>query len=167
MNSSFTKHLLIAIFLAMAWLPVRSQLTLVREVVASGGGSSTSGTVTFDYTIGETMVVTLGGGIMLSQGFQQPEVLPPLTPGISPVLDFMLFPNPAVTTVKMEFDLLTHATVVYMIVNTAGQVIFQDIKTFGAGKVTIPTPVDRLAAGIYTVIIKVNGHVRTEKLIVQ
>ncbi|QEH43511.1 T9SS type A sorting domain-containing protein [Chitinophaga sp. XS-30] len=167
MNHYSTKLLLPAIMLAMAWLPARSQLVLVRQAVASGGGSGPAGAVNFDFTIGETMVTTLSGGIMLTQGFQQPEVLPPVTQGASPILDFMLFPNPAVTTVKMEFDLLTEATVVYMIVNTAGQVIFQDIKPFGPGKVTIPTPVDRLAAGIYTVIIKVNGHVRTEKLIVQ
>lgn len=167
MNHLSTKHLLIAILLAMAWLPVKSQLVLVRQVVASGGSTGTAGGVSFDYTIGETMVTTVSGGIMLSQGFQQPEVLPPVTPGTNPVLDFMLFPNPAVTTVKMQFDLLMNATVVYLIVNTAGQVIYQDIKNFGAGKITIPTPVDKLAAGIYTVILKVNGHVQTEKLIVQ
>lgn len=168
MNQSFTKPLFVALLMAMAWLPARSQLVMVRQVTASSGGSAAAGNVTFDFTIGELATSALtGGGLMLTEGFQQPEVLPPLQPGMSPILDFILFPNPALTTMKMQFDLITNATVVYMIVNTSGQVIYQDVKTFGPGKVLIPTPVDKLAPGIYTVIIKVNGTHHTEKLIVQ
>lgn len=168
MKHCSTKLLLMAIFLALAWLPARSQLVLVREVVASSGSSGMAGGILLDYTIGEPAVLTLpGSGLMLTQGFQQPEVIPHPPQGASPVLDFMLYPNPALTTVRISFNLLTDATVVFMLMNTAGQVIYQDVKVYGAGKITIPTPVDKLASGIYTVIFKVNGHVFTEKLIVQ
>lgn len=163
-----TKHLLLAIFLAMAWLPSKAQLVLVREVTASSGTSGTAGNITIDYTIGEAMVQTFSnGGLLLTQGFHQPEVLPPILPGGPAALDFMLYPNPALTTVKVGFNLLTDATVVFMLVNTLGQVIYQEVKTFGPGKIVIPVQVDRLAAGIYTVVFKVQSQVFTEKLIIQ
>lgn len=163
-----TRYLLLAIFLAMAWLPSKAQLTLVREVVAGSGGSGAAGGITIDYTIGEGVVETFGAGdILLTQGFHQPEVLPPLAPGAPAVMDFMLYPNPALTTVKISFNLLTDASVVFLLVNTTGQVIYQDVRMYGPGKIVIPTPVDRLAAGIYTVVFKVQGQVYTEKLIVQ
>ncbi len=168
MKRLFTKYWLIAILMAIAWMPAKAQIVLVRQVTAAAGGSAAAGNFSFDYTIGEPVITTISAGdILLSQGFNQPEVLPLLPQGSNPVMDFILFPNPAVSTVKIQFNLLTDASVVFLIVNTAGQVIYQDIKMYGAGKITIPTPVDKLAAGIYTVIFKVNGHVFTEKLIVQ
>lgn len=162
------RFLLPAILLALTWLPSNAQLVLVREVVANSGGTGTVGAISIDYTIGEPIVQTYAaGGIVLTQGFQQPEILPPIAPGSPMALDFMLFPNPAVTTVKVGFNLLTDATVVFMLVNTLGQVIYQDVKVYGPGKIVIPIQVDRLASGIYTVIFKVQGQVFTEKLIVQ
>lgn len=168
MKHFFTKHLLIAVLLAIAWLPANAQLVLVRDVAASSGGTGVAGGISFDYTIGEPAVTTIAAGSwMLSQGFQQPEILPPLAPGISPIMDFILFPNPAATTARTQFSLLTETTITLMLVNTAGQVIYSERRVYGVGKVTIPTPVDKLAAGIYTVIIKAGGMVYTEKLIVQ
>lgn len=168
MKHLFTKYLLIAVLMAIAWLPASAQLVLVRDVAASSGGTGTAGGITFDYTIGEPAVATIAAGSwMLSQGFQQPEILPPLAPGVSPLVDFILFPNPASTTARMQFNLLSENTITLMLVNTAGQVLYSERRVYGAGKVTIPTPVDKLAAGIYTVIIKAGGMIYTEKLIVQ
>lgn len=168
MKHLFTKYLLIAVLMAMAWLPTNAQLVLVREVVASSGGTGVAGGITFDYTIGEPAVTTIAAGSwMLSQGFQQPEILPPLAPGVPVLMDFILFPNPAATTARTQFNLLAETSITIMLVNTAGQVIYADTRLYGVGKVTIPTQVDRLAAGIYTVIIKAGGMIYTEKLIVQ
>lgn len=163
-----TKHLLLAAFLAIAWQPAQSQLVFVRQVISASGGTGVAGGIRFDYTIGEAVVSPLSAGpFLLTQGFQQPEVLPPAAPGAMPIVDFTLFPNPALTTFKIQFSLLTNASVSYLLLNTAGQVIFQDIRNYAPGKVVIPTSVDKLAAGIYTVMLKVNAFVFTEKLIVQ
>ncbi|WP_341841139.1 T9SS type A sorting domain-containing protein [Chitinophaga caseinilytica] len=163
-----TKHLLLAMFLAISWLPARSQLVLVRQVAASSGGSGIIGGIQFDYTIGEAAITPLAAGpILLTQGFQQPEIVPPLAPGSNPILDFSLYPNPALTTFKVQFSLLNNATVTFLLMNTAGQVMYQDVRNYAPGKVVIPTSVDKLASGIYTVILKVNQFVFTEKLIVQ
>ncbi len=87
-----TKHLLLAMFLAISWLPARSQLVLVRQVASSSGGSGIIGGIHFDYTVGEAAVSPLSAGpILLTQGFHQPEILPPLAPGGNPILDFSCF----------------------------------------------------------------------------
>lgn len=167
MNFS-TKHLLMAIFLALAWSPSWSQVQVVREVVASSGGTGTVGDLQIDYTIGEVAVDALVfGNLSITQGFHQPELFPKPPQGANPVLDFLIYPNPALTTVRISFDLLYPAKVTYMITNTAGQVILQDSKEYGAGKIVIPTSVEKLASGIYNLIFKVGGHMFTEKLIVQ
>ncbi|MGE7778306.1 T9SS type A sorting domain-containing protein, partial [Chitinophaga sp. NPDC101104] len=162
MKTSSTKHLLLAMFLAISWLPARSQLVLVRQVAASSGGSGIIGGIQFDYTIGEAVITPLAAGpILLTQGFQQPEIVPPLAPGSNPILDFSLYPNPALTTFKVQFSLLNNATVTFLLMNTAGQVMYQDVRNYAPGKVVIPTSVDKLASGIYTVILKVNQFVFT------
>ncbi len=82
MKHCSTKLLLMAVFLALAWMPARSQLVLVREVVASSGGGGTAGNIQLDYTLGEPAVLTLSAAnLMLSQGFHQPEVIPETTTG--------------------------------------------------------------------------------------
>ncbi|MET7000545.1 T9SS type A sorting domain-containing protein [Chitinophaga defluvii] len=146
----------------------RAQLLLNRQVVASSGGSNTVNNILFEYTIGEAAVMTLSqGSMILTQGFNQPEVLPKQPPGANPVLSYMLYPNPAATTLKIELDLLTDATVTFQLFNTAGQLVYQQYKEFGAGKVIFPIAVNRFAAGIYTVKLKVNASVFFEKLIIQ
>lgn len=168
MKHTFTRYLLTALVLGMSWLPGKAQVTLVREVVASLGGSGTAGQFVFDYTVGEPVVLTLSSGsLLLSQGFQQPQALLPHLPGSPIILDYMIFPNPAVTTVKISFNLQSDASVTLLLVNTLGQVMYNELRMYGAGKIVIPLPVDKLAAGIYTVIFKVHGQVYTEKLIVQ
>lgn len=168
MKHTFTRYLLTGLFLFMSWLPGKAQIILVRDVVASSGNSGAAGQFIFDYTVGEPVVLTFSSdGLLLSQGFQQPQALLPHLPGSPIILDYMVFPNPAVTTVKISFNLLTDAPVTLLLVNTLGQVLFKDLRTYGAGKVVIPLPVDKLAAGIYTLVFKVHGQVYTEKLIVQ
>ncbi len=48
-----------------------------RTVVASAGGESQSGKVNLNWTLGETAVATvsLGNGELLTEGFQQPDLL--------------------------------------------------------------------------------------------
>jgi hypothetical protein len=168
MKHIFTRYLLTALFLGMSWLPGKAQITLVRDVVASLGSSGAAGQFVFDYTVGEPVVLTFSSNdLLLSQGFQQPQALLPYVPGSPTILDYMVFPNPAVTTVKISFTLQTDASVTLLLVNTLGQVLFKDLRTYGAGKIVMPLQVDKLAAGIYTVVFKVDSQVYTEKLIVQ
>ncbi|GAA0539183.1 T9SS type A sorting domain-containing protein [Chitinophaga japonensis] len=160
--------LLPALLSGLLWhLPARGQLALQRQVTASSGGSGLIGNILIQYTIGEPVVATFSAGnSMLTQGFQQPE-LPPLPPGKDPIINYILYPNPASTTVKVQFELLTPGAVLFRLVNSAGQQMFQQFRHYGPGQVIIPIPVNRFAAGIYTVMLNINGKVFFEKLIIQ
>lgn len=138
-----------------------------RQVVASSGGSGLVGNVFIQYTIGEPVVATFTGGTtMLTQGFQQPEY-PPLTPGADPIRNFILYPNPAFSTAKAQFELLTGSGVLIRILNSAGQQVYQQFQHYGPGQVVIPVTVSRFAAGIYSVILNVNGKLFFDKLVIQ
>lgn len=150
--------------------PTKAQfeLQLVREVVASTGGTAIANGVLYEYTIGDFAILTLSSGNrMLSQGFHQPEIIPRPPLGTPIVTNFMIFPNPVKTTMKIQFDLAREATTTVIIMNAAGQIIFQDIRQYGTGKVLIPVPADQFASGIYTVILKVDGKVYTDKIVIQ
>ena len=159
---------LLTAFLSLLWCsPAKAQIVLSREVTASTGGSGLIGSILLQYTVGEPAIATLtAGNSMLTEGFQQPE-LPPLPPGADPVKNYILFPNPASTTVKVQFDLLTESAVLFRLINTAGQQVYQQVQRYGPGQVIIPVPVNRFAAGIYTVMLNINGKVYFEKLIIQ
>ena len=152
----------------LGYLPARAQLMLQREISASNGGSGLIGNLFIQYTVGEPAVTTLAAGNkMLTQGFQQPLDVPPLKPGADPIQNYILYPNPAVHTVKLQFDLLTEGAVMLNLINTAGQQMFRLFQHYGPGRVIIPITVSRLAAGIYTVMLNINGKVFFEKLIIQ
>ena len=50
-----------------------SAQSIVQYVTAGGGGSGTIGSTTFDFTIGESQIATVGIGPIFTQGFQQPD----------------------------------------------------------------------------------------------
>jgi hypothetical protein len=162
------KLLLLLTGLLLLSYGARAQLVLNRQVVASSGGSGTVSNIQFDYTLGEAAVMTFTNGkLVLTQGFNQPEIFPALPPGTDPVKNYIIYPNPAATTLKIQFDLFTDAQVTFELFNSAGQLIYQQVQSFGAGKVLIPIAVNKFAAGIYTVKLKVNSNVYFEKLIIQ
>ena len=167
---NFYKHLLVFCFVAAAGgvLQANAQLILNRQVTASTGSSGTLGGSIFQYTLGEPLISTIAGGsLMFTQGFMQPEEVEPQPAGVTSILNVLIYPNPAVTNTKIQFDLTSNAVVTTLIINAAGQLVFQDIRQCGAGKVLIITPVNHFGAGVYTVVVRVAGKVVQEKLVVQ
>jgi hypothetical protein len=146
----------------------QAQVILNRQVVSPTGGAGIVRNIQIQYTVGEAVVLPVTNGkTLLTQGFQQPEELPKLPPGVNPVKSYILFPNPAVSNAKIQFDLLADVNVTLEVVNPAGQSIYHRFLEMGAGKNTVILPVNNFAAGIYTVVINVSGNVFFEKLIVQ
>ena len=142
---------------------------LVRQVSASMGHSGMVGYTVFQYTIGEPLVTTLAAGdLLLTQGFQQPEVVSPNKAPEAPfVSDFIVFPNPASEKVNLAFDLLQDGRVVFMLVNNAGQVVFSTATNMLAGRVTYALPVSGYAVGLYYLVIRTGYRTYTEKLVIQ
>ncbi|WP_212006649.1 T9SS type A sorting domain-containing protein [Chitinophaga sp. HK235] len=168
MTSFISKCTIALMVLAALCTQADAQLILNRQVVGSNGGSGNLNQVLIQYTIGEPVVLPITDGrLLLTQGFQQPYELPPLPPGKSPVKNYILFPNPALTSVKLQFEMLADATINILILNTAGQTLYNKLHQVGQGKSTVVIPVNHFAAGIYTVVLKVGVSIYFEKLIVQ
>jgi hypothetical protein len=141
---------------------------LNRQVTASSGGVGKVNDKDFQFTIGDLATTTLSkGALMITQGFQQPEELPPVDPGTKTVLNMILYPNPAATSVKIEFDMVAANSVYLMIINSSGQLVYKDYRAYGAGRITITLPVNHFAAGIYTVRVQAGGYAFQDKLIIQ
>lgn len=146
----------------------KAQFILNRQVVAVAGGSGAVQNIQIQYTVGEPIVLPVTNGkTLLTQGFQQPEEFPKLPPGASPVKSYIIFPNPAVSNTKIQFDLLANVNVTIELINPAGQNVYHQFMELGAGKTTVILPVNHFAAGIYTVMLNVSGSIFFEKLIVQ
>lgn len=160
--------LLACVFFWCSVIPTLSQ-ELVRQVVASTGHSATVGYTIFQYTIGEPVVTTLGiGDLLLTQGFQQPEVSGPTNAPQAPfVSDLIVYPNPAAEFTNLEFDLLQDGRVVFMLVNNAGQVVLTKASEMLAGRATYTLPLSDYASGLYYVVIRTGYRTYTEKLIIQ
>ncbi|PSL47377.1 putative secreted protein (Por secretion system target) [Chitinophaga niastensis] len=168
MKSIAPKCVYALLLLAGMCFTAKAQIFLNRHVVASSGGSGVVNNIRIQYTVGEVAILPVTDGrTLLTQGFQQPEELPKLPIGADPVKSYILFPNPAVTNTKVQFDLLTNATVTIEVINPAGQTIYNQFLEMGTGKTTVILPVNHFAAGIYTVVLRVNTSVYFEKLIVQ
>ena len=162
------KVVLFALFSCWSVIPAFSQ-ELIRQVVANGGHEGTVGHVIIQYTIGEPIVSTLSAGdLLITQGFQQPEVAGPIKPPEAPfVTDLIVYPNPASDQVNIEFDLLQDGRVVFMLVNNAGQVVSSTTKVLLAGRLTHTLPLSNYASGLYYLVVRTGYRTYTEKLIIQ
>ncbi|MEC3880793.1 T9SS type A sorting domain-containing protein [Parapedobacter sp. 10938] len=170
-NSRYLPGLLCAVLLSASAATLHAQeLVLERQVVGSTGYSMQVGHTIFQYTAGEAVVATLmESPLLLTQGFQQPEVtvihdipqLPYLT-------DFILFPNPASSYTTIRFNLFAPGNVRLMLVNNAGQVVYSEDRNVAAGLLEYRVPLEQYASGLYYVVLSVDSSRKyTEKLIIQ
>jgi len=163
------KPILLACAIFSSTIAIGFSQELIREVVASSGSEATVGYSIFQYTLGEPIIATVGGGnLLLTQGFQQPEVAGPIKAPEAPfVSDLIVYPNPASDQVNLEFDLMQDGRVVFMLVNNAGQVVFEKTAQMLAGRLTHTLSLGSYASGLYYVVIRTGYRTYTEKLIIQ
>lgn len=142
---------------------------LSRSVTASTGSGVVLNKTIIQYTIGEVVVSTLqNSSLLLTQGFQQPEVAGNnAIPEPILVTGFMVFPNPANSQTKLEFDLLEDTQVNIQLVNNAGQTLRNVAITMLAGKVSYPLSLTGFAPGLYYVVVKAGNRNYSEKLVIQ
>jgi hypothetical protein len=157
------KHLLSLLALSYSFISLTAQTTISRNVVASTGGSAQVGNTLIQFTIGEVAVLTQqSSSLLLSQGFQQPEFT--ISSLAVPAVENMrVFPNPATSRTKVDFDLFTDAKVVINLVNNSGQIVHSSSVTSKAGKIEYVIPLNGLAAGLYHVVLYVNYRTFSEK----
>ncbi|MBB5436581.1 hypothetical protein HDC92_000245 [Pedobacter sp. AK017] len=145
------------------------QPQLQRSVISSAGGFAQINSSIVQYTIGEPLVSSLESPpILLSQGFQQPEIAGNETePEINFVNSFIVYPNPASGSTNVEFDLLKDGKVNMQLVNNAGQTVRNFSVNLLAGKVKYPLLISGLSSGLYYVVLKAANRQYAEKLVIQ
>lgn len=163
------KPKLIPIIFVMLLLCNKSngQAALNRSVVGSTGGSAQTGNTLIQYTVGEVSTLTQqSNALLLTQGFQQPESTISTSEALV-IKDMIVYPNPATTKTKVEFDLLANAKVMINLVDNAGRMVYSYSLSAIAGKIAHVIPLNGLASGIYHVVMYVNYKAYAEKLVIQ
>ena len=130
--------------------------TTSPKVISSAGWYATGGGIELSQTIGEMSMVTtlLGGSTVLTQGFEQPELIYP-----SGILDFTagggaltLFPNPATDHFALTYSFSQQGDLKVSIFNMLGQKVSGDYSdTYMSGEQTLHISGNELAPGIYLV----------------
>ncbi|WP_214226565.1 T9SS type A sorting domain-containing protein [Pedobacter sp. B4-66] len=145
------------------------QVELPRSVVASGGSSATINNTIFQYTIGETLITAIENSpLLVTQGFQQPELNSSTPPIEAPLITgFIVYPNPASSQTKLEFDLINDDLVNIQLVNNAGQTVRNISLKMLAGKANYILPLSGYPSGLYYVVIKASRRTYSEKLVIQ
>jgi len=161
---------LVSVVMAAWSLGTHAQILLERQVIGSTGSAADHAGTIYAYTVGEVVVATLiQNPILLTQGFQQPEVtLSHHIPQMPSLTDFIVFPNPAIDYTTIRFNLLAPGDVRVMLVNNAGQIVFSDNLDVATGKSEYNIPLQRYASGLYYLVLSVGASQKyTEKLIIQ
>lgn len=99
-----------------------------QQVISSSGGSLQNGSQ-MDFTIGETVIETLGSTTYLTQGFHQTEI------GIVNIADetqgqVKLFPNPANASVTIELVNLNFDNSKIEVYDSSGRIVSQETARF-------------------------------------
>lgn len=133
---------------------------IVMQVISSAGGSFSTTGLSVDWTLGEPVIGTgTGTGLILTQGFQQGNLLGTDVPNDPEEIstDLKMYPNPAIN--KVYFNLsnkeVKGAFIVEVFDVTGRKVLYKDLGQFN--QETMDLSVASLRSGIYLVKVKVGG----------
>lgn len=138
-------------FFAFAVISVQAQ-TLSPVVISAGGGYTTSATGSLSYTVAEmTMVETfVKGSSILTQGFQQPELLAVSIPEQEIAQsDILLYPNPTNGQISLSYQSATTTQNSVKIYNILGAVLLSETYYASKGLNTLAFDLSRYNQGIY------------------
>lgn len=137
-----------------------------RQTTSAGGSFFVLSTnVSFQTTVGETVSQTQQSeSLMLTQGFEQPELVVELPINSVPT-DVIIYPNPTADQVKIRFNLKYSSNVVFALINNAGQIVYQSEQWFSAGLQEIPFNF-KAAPGLYLISMGVYDRFITYKVII-
>ena len=138
-----------------------------RQTISSGGSFfALSTNINFQTTVGESVTETIqSGSMILTQGFEQPEQLIDLQINGVPT-DVVIYPNPTADQIKVRFNLKYSSSVVFSLINNAGQVVHQFEQWFPAGLQEIPFNF-KAAPGLYLLSLGVYDRFITYKVIIE
>jgi hypothetical protein len=140
-----------AICLSAVFLKAQS---LSPQVIASAGAYFDNGTVSLSWTLGEPVIEThTSVNVILTQGFQQPDLLPVGIKNVSMEdLFIKMYPNPTFNIVKLDLKYSNTSTIDLQLVNALGQIIKTDKINVEKNKQNnFQFDLSELASGVYQV----------------
>lgn len=156
MKKIFTLILSLALLQTFGQTPA-----IVMQVVASAGGSQSTASLSIDWTLGEPVIGDVSGGsIILTQGFQQGNLLGTDIPENPEEMNtsFRMFPNPA--NDKVQFVVNNKEAKGDFMVDvfdiTGRKILSQKLGQYTPLE-TVSLPVSSLKAGVYLVKVSVGG----------
>lgn len=97
-----------------------------QEVIASQGGSASNGTISMDWTIGETVIETVSDtAFQLTQGFHQPLIIITAVEDVAQDLNIRIFPNPTAALIYLSLDNLDDQPV-YQLYDLNGKLLITE-----------------------------------------
>lgn len=127
-------------------------LSLCHQVVGTTGKAVTESGLNFQYTVGEPIIATFkkqGVNIVLTQGFNQPDVCLPVTstqPELWSGWDIQVYPNPASDWLTVQFTSPSSQTLQCNIFGPDGKVVVSDVTASPTG---VQIDVSALSSGLY------------------
>jgi hypothetical protein len=148
-----------------------AQISLERQVVASGGSYSTGTNISLSATVGEAAAVTLTSGtIVLTQGFQQPDMNPStgIDDQVSILVDYMVFPNPTAGSLTLRLESETPVSFQLEVVDAAGRIVwFPSEPIRVSGRTDTEVDLSGFATGTYLFVLRdtQSGYVETLRVL--
>lgn len=151
-----------SILLMLLALPIANSIraqSVGPATVNSAGGSAVIGSNQFDWSAGEmTMVSTFStSGIIVTQGVLQPFDGTTKVVNTALLQQLQVFPNPASSTVNLQYASQAGGTLSYRLMDMAGRVITRKTVDIKQGTTTEQLDISALANASYMLEVSVNS----------
>ncbi|MBK7475960.1 MAG: T9SS type A sorting domain-containing protein [Haliscomenobacter sp.] len=143
-------------FLLIALAPGFLQAqTIDRKVIASAGASRIVGPLQVDFTVGEPATATAASGaLIVTQGFQQGDLVITDVHDLAHTLVYRVFPNPTTGEVRLELQ-GQGLNLLAQVIHFEGKPIPGFRRTFkGSGNLEGSFDLSTLPSGMYAIILR-------------
>ncbi len=129
--------------------------TLDRKVIASAGASRIVGPLQVDFTVGEPVTATAASGaLIVTQGFQQGDLVITDAHDLTNALAYRVFPNPTTGEVRLELQ-GQDLNLIALVINAEGKPVPGFRRPFrGSGNLEGTFDLSRLPSGMYAIVLR-------------
>lgn len=151
------------LFTVLLTIPILSNAQLIsREFIGSAGEELSSTNIQLNISVGEAVITTLESpNIVLTQGFQQPEVNLGTVDELQLNNEISMYPNPATDELHLKFlsDELSSEQITVRIFDVGGQLVLQeDGQLFPGSSQSFQLNVNSLRTGHYHLLVLTDGQ---------
>ncbi len=158
----FNMKKFILLFVALTVKTVIAQ-SVSPNLIATSGTSFNDGTSQLDWTMGEPVTVTFAvGSDMLTQGFQQPNLLATSINNVETDYSVLVFPNPSIDFIQLQFHNLKQILTIDLFSSDGKLLQSKEVNTVSELQIDM----SKYAAGTYLLSVKdSNSKIKTYQVI--